>query len=180
MQTAADWLFNSVIFLGIRLLPFSTAVFSPSRQTPHTSSHQVSKSMSYTAMASDEMQDDMQIDPAIAAAMGFSGFGMQTGKKRKHGGEDAYAYVDTQPQQASTEMIAGQGPPGGNQSTGAGQQQPRQAPGESEATATQTAVDADGKPTLHALRHGVRNAHGDMGYFLPSFIEDPWKDLQPK
>lgn len=27
---------------------------------------------------------------------------------------------------------------------------------------------------LAALRRGVRNAQGDLAYFLPSFVEDPW------
>lgn len=30
---------------------------------------------------------------------------------------------------------------------------------------------------LFALRRGVKNARGDMAYFLPSFIEDPWSSL---
>lgn len=30
---------------------------------------------------------------------------------------------------------------------------------------------------LSALRHGVQNEHGDMAYFLPSFVEDPWEKL---
>lgn len=30
---------------------------------------------------------------------------------------------------------------------------------------------------LNALRHGVQNEHGDMAYFLPSFVEDPWEKL---
>ncbi|KAF1816136.1 hypothetical protein P152DRAFT_470180 [Eremomyces bilateralis CBS 781.70] len=31
---------------------------------------------------------------------------------------------------------------------------------------------------LQALRSGVRNPDGDMVYFLPSFIEDPWARLK--
>ena len=30
------------------------------------------------------------------------------------------------------------------------------------------------------LKNGVRNESGDMVYFKPSFLEDPWKDLKPK
>ncbi|KAF1356214.1 hypothetical protein BDV97DRAFT_365001 [Delphinella strobiligena] len=30
---------------------------------------------------------------------------------------------------------------------------------------------------LAALRRGIKNARGDMAYFLPSFIEDPWNGL---
>lgn len=32
---------------------------------------------------------------------------------------------------------------------------------------------------LNALRNGVRNADGDIAYFLPSFVEDPWERLLP-
>ena len=28
----------------------------------------------------------------------------------------------------------------------------------------------------HVLRKGVRNVQGDVAYFLPSFVEDPWRN----
>jgi hypothetical protein len=31
--------------------------------------------------------------------------------------------------------------------------------------------------SLQALRRGIRNERGDMAYFLPSFLENPWKEL---
>ena len=31
-----------------------------------------------------------------------------------------------------------------------------------------------GREDTHVLRKGVRNAQGDVAYFLPSFVEDPW------
>jgi hypothetical protein len=31
---------------------------------------------------------------------------------------------------------------------------------------------------LNALRFGVRNEQGDMAYFLPSFVEDPWAKIK--
>ncbi|KAF4548996.1 Hypothetical protein D9617_24g017100 [Elsinoe fawcettii] len=34
-----------------------------------------------------------------------------------------------------------------------------------------------GSYNLQQLRQGVRDEHGDIAYFLPSFLEDPWKDL---
>ncbi|ORY04300.1 hypothetical protein BCR34DRAFT_491675 [Clohesyomyces aquaticus] len=34
------------------------------------------------------------------------------------------------------------------------------------------------QPELDALRKGVQNAAGDMAYFLPSFVEDPWERLR--
>ncbi|KAF2649389.1 hypothetical protein K491DRAFT_683885 [Lophiostoma macrostomum CBS 122681] len=33
------------------------------------------------------------------------------------------------------------------------------------------------KMELDALRGGVQNEHGDVAYFLPSFLEDPWEKL---
>ena len=32
--------------------------------------------------------------------------------------------------------------------------------------------------SLQAYRQGVRNEKGDMVYFLPSFLEDPWEKLE--
>ncbi|OCL14050.1 hypothetical protein AOQ84DRAFT_281925 [Glonium stellatum] len=32
-----------------------------------------------------------------------------------------------------------------------------------------------GRDDMHALRKGVRNVQGDVAYFLPSFVEDPWE-----
>ena len=34
------------------------------------------------------------------------------------------------------------------------------------------------KAELHVLRQGVHNEQGDVAYFLPSFIEDPWEKLR--
>ena len=115
----------------------------------------------------------MQIDPAIAEAMGFSGFGMQGNKKRKHGDEDTYTFTSTSAQDsASTQATSG--PNAGTAGT-----QQAATTGEAKDQAAQQVENADdGKPTLEALRRGVRNAQGDMVYFLPSFIEDPWKDLK--
>lgn len=31
------------------------------------------------------------------------------------------------------------------------------------------------KAELNALRQGVKNGEGDVAYFLPSFVEDPWE-----
>lgn len=46
-------------------------------------------------------------------------------------------------------------------------------PGNARAPEAQTAHD-----DISAYRRGVRNDRGDMVYFLPSFIEDPWKSLK--
>lgn len=37
-----------------------------------------------------EAGEDMDIDPAIAAAMGFASFGMKSGEKRKYNSNDGY------------------------------------------------------------------------------------------
>jgi hypothetical protein len=34
------------------------------------------------------------------------------------------------------------------------------------------------KAELNALRFGVRNEQGDMAYFLPNFVEDPWESIK--
>ncbi|KAH8727923.1 hypothetical protein GQ44DRAFT_648313 [Phaeosphaeriaceae sp. PMI808] len=34
------------------------------------------------------------------------------------------------------------------------------------------------KAELNALRFGIKNEHGDTAYFLPNFVEDPWKPLR--
>lgn len=34
-----------------------------------------------------------------------------------------------------------------------------------------------GEPSLEAFRYGVKNSRGDIAYFKPSFLEDPWKNL---
>ena len=35
-----------------------------------------------------------------------------------------------------------------------------------------------GAEELAALRRGVRDFRGDMVVFMPSFVQDPWKDLR--
>ncbi|KAK8205888.1 hypothetical protein IWZ01DRAFT_58483 [Phyllosticta capitalensis] len=39
-------------------------------------------------------------------------------------------------------------------------------------------ASTNAEPDLHALRNGIRNENGDIAYFLPSFIEDPWAHLE--
>ena len=134
--------------------------------------------------------DDMEIDPAIAAAMGFSGFG---GKKRKQGGMDE-AFVDPGTSKHS-KAVPGKGannvPLGDRRATEdtssvrnsddiiAHAEAPEPSDGmqrQANGSSVGTSID----PTsLQALRQGVKNERGDMVYFLPSFIEDPWKNLQP-
>jgi hypothetical protein len=149
--------------------------------------------------------DNKDLDPALAAAMGFSSFGGAPNKRRKVTNDgDGFidpeiskiASVPTRPPgtgansvmpgtrrpapvtQASTSTMAGSGPA---VSTGAeadaAQTHISEAP-TSTITINSAARDSD---DLAALRNGVRNAQGDMAFFKPSFLEDPWRDFrEPK
>lgn len=112
----------------------------------------------------DNENPDFEIDPAIAAAMGFSGFGNQN-KKRKFDSNDGFVDPDIQKKQQAQGSGANNVP-----------LRERKAP----SAQNQAPVVAGGKPTMEDLRHGVRNAKGDVAYFLPSFLEDPWEGLQAK
>lgn len=146
--------------------------------------------------------EESEIDPAIAEAMGFAGFGMQPGKKRKLNAD--MAFVDSKaatPQQqtkgkegivsgstnlanakpASSQTIA----LGKSQSTPLEQTRPSQqsTSGISAGvidTATPSEIDGNDEQSLRALANGVRNKNGDMVYFMPNFLEDPWRKLEPR
>lgn len=122
--------------------------------------------------------DDFDVDPAMAAAMGFSGFGNQ-GKKRKFGGNETF--VDPK---SSNDNSGAKSKPTAN-SASAGNATPlgkrREVPPNSEKAFSSTVEPThDGKPTLDQLRDGVRNVKGDLVIFMPNFIEDPWANLNPK
>lgn len=129
-------------------------------------------------------QDDFDIDPAIAEAMGFAGFGTQPGgKKRKFDGGDAFVDPTIQKQtEAQSPSDLGRSARGAN-ITPLGQRSAlsgvENVASTSEAPTNQNA-GGGGRPDLQALRYGIRNDRGDTAYFLPSFIEDPWKGLEPK
>ncbi|TKA50816.1 hypothetical protein B0A49_11402 [Cryomyces minteri] len=42
---------------------------------------------------------------------------------------------------------------------------------------SRTSYGALSRQELDALRRGVRNARGDVAFFMPSFVEDPWAGL---
>lgn len=143
--------------------------------------------------------DDLEIDPAIAEAMGFTSFGS---KRRKHAARADDAFVDDSGNQIPASTGANDIPLGARPMPTA-TKEATQEQGSAEANAakmTRTedtqneqprAVEArvgevqhdnwtPGLPTpqeLAALRRGVTNARGDMVVFMPSFIEDPWKGL---
>ena len=185
-----------------------------------------------------EEHEDVDIDPAIAAAMGFSSFGAKPIAKRRKINDESKSGsgANTQPlgqrnqpskavsgtrlpeqeigqaedhepkakQRTKTKQPAPSGLAG---FLSRGQDLPMPAvapvpvaehPASAETTTkpegprTATAehqklaegpqgafrTAAQEKPSLAAYRHGVRNERGDMVYFLPSFLEDPWAGLR--
>ncbi|KAK1059935.1 hypothetical protein LTR74_012252 [Friedmanniomyces endolithicus] len=141
-------------------------------------------------MADDE---EFEVDPAIAEAMGFSGFGVQPGKKRKYDANDTF--VDPELAKDSNGAFtkpAGKGanslPLGLRKKESAASGLPMK-PAMNEASGAATIHEmhagppdrslGSGQTDLQALHAGVKNKRGDMVYFKPSFLEDPWKDLKP-
>ncbi|KAK1082515.1 hypothetical protein LTR33_003867 [Friedmanniomyces endolithicus] len=132
-------------------------------------------------MADDE---DFEVDPAIVEAMGFSGFGVQPGKKRKYDANDTF--VD--PELAKDSNGANSLPLGLRKKESAASGLPMK-PAMNEASGAGIVNETpagplerslgSGQSDLQALRAGVKNERGDMVYFKPSFLEDPWKDLKP-
>jgi hypothetical protein len=126
--------------------------------------------------------DDFEIDPAIAASMGFSSFGDQVKKKRKYEGNDAFIDPDASLSTDSPKL------------TGANAMNVTSSPKRvTEPVIAQKSVNTDIAPragdpasgyvgpagyvskySLEELRRGVKNENGDMVYFQPCFIEDPW------
>ncbi|CAD0083101.1 unnamed protein product [Aureobasidium vineae] len=134
--------------------------------------------------------DDLEIDPAIAEAMGFTSFGS---KRRKHAARADDAFIDDSGNQLPASTGANDIPlgtrPAMGSSTEKAQEQER-AGKEASTTRVENTQARAGKvqtdnwtpgfpdaPELAALRRGVKNARGDMVLFMPSFIEDPWKGL---
>lgn len=147
-----------------------------------------------------DAEDDMEIDPAIAAAMGFSSFGIRPGQKRKFDANDGY--IDPEASVSAREISAqgkganamplgdrkavkatGDGSTGTEKACGGGakeaqSQQRRTGVPSKQTSGNHASAGATGASDLRAFRNGVRNEQGDMVYFLPSFLEDPWKDLE--
>ncbi|KAM0699460.1 hypothetical protein Q7P36_000462 [Cladosporium allicinum] len=118
---------------------------------------------------------DMEIDPEIAAAMGFGSFGGAP-KKRKFGADDAFTSASQEPQQVASKANAV--PVAEVRSQRRPVETNETVPAPAPAPAHDNITLADGSVmSLQALRRGIRNERGDMAYFLPSFLEDPWKEL---
>lgn len=128
--------------------------------------------------------DNLEIDPAIVEAMGFSGFGTQPGKKRKFNADDGF--IDPDMAKSSSAKGANSVPLGTRISDATISPTPVKVaniasqPG---TPAPKTASVNHIKPhevSLEALRHGVPNEQGDVVYFLPSFLEDPWANFRSR
>jgi hypothetical protein len=142
--------------------------------------------------------DDLEIDPAMAEAMGFSSFGS---KRRKHAARADDAFIDDSGTQLPASTGANDIPLGARavpvakkeevheQSFIPGEpaptmrmedtqkEQPMAVERSEESQADNWAPGFPAPQELSALRRGVKNARGDMVVFMPSFIEDPWKGL---
>lgn len=148
-------------------------------------------------------EDEFEIDPGLAASMGFSSFG-NSSKKRKYNDEavtditPAHGKVK-QPQGASSGRGANITPLGNRKGPAApGQEQEpneklefkaRSAPivshgetklGDAATSSHDRELPTQGTPEFGAYRNGVRQPNGDIAYFLPSFIEDPWAHFKKK
>lgn len=143
-------------------------------------------------------QEDFSIDPAIAAAMGFAGFGTQNKQKRKFNSEgDADGFVDPgvharktgannvplRERSAQVAKRVDDGEANGSVSAVEGEGGTRL---KSDAATSSNTFDAGGlydpqtqeSPSLEALRRGVKNVRGDFVYFSKGFLEDPWSGLR--
>ncbi|KXT13903.1 hypothetical protein AC579_2632 [Pseudocercospora musae] len=118
---------------------------------------------------------DFDADPDIAAAMGFGGFGSQTKGKRKFDSNNGF--VSKAPSSAT----------GANSMPMREHKAVKVAAGSETSEPLQrgtTLMPYDPKtqesPSMESLKYGVRNTKGDMLYFLPSFLEDPWAGFKAR
>ena len=130
---------------------------------------------------------DMEIDPAIAEAMGFSAFG--SGKKGNAKRKADHGFVDPaisanneiQREQSNKKfaearklekehLVTDEAPTGAASSTNVARTN----------DGSEAKGEGDEDSHLRDLRNGVRNEEGHLAIFLPSFLEDPWKDLRSR
>lgn len=146
----------------------------PASQVAHLEDHPFKMDPSVGSDSADEVD----IDPAIAEAMGFSGFGAQHNKKRKFNGNDTFIDTPTVEESVSSHASKSNAVPLGFRGKAPDESvlQRKPKPG-----GTNQVMQADvSRDDLQAYRQGVMNENGHMVYFMPSFIEDPWKDLPPR
>ena len=138
-----------------------------------------------------DAEEDFDIDPAIAAAMGFGGFGAQKSQKRKFNANDGFVDPNLGKASAAHGTGANNMPLRDRKEKSA--KVASEEASEQMAPATTAHAQSSGSgsvaaydpqtqesPSLEALRFGVRNVRGDMVYFSKSFLEDPWAELKPQ
>ena len=143
-----------------------------------------------------------EVDEGMASMMGFSGFGSKPNKKRKIDRGEAFVDPDIgrKPDSKRAHGTGANALPTGNGKTSKPQQRegsadrlvvrsatdattaqnPSEVSGSSSSILEGKTSDGNHRTNLNALRHGVVNGHGVVAYFLPSFLEDPWKGLKPQ
>lgn len=159
----------------------------------------------------EEEEQGFEIDPDMAAQMGFANFGTQPNtKKRKYIHNDAFVdrSITTVPERKTgannTELgvrgskaappadhVCSLSPSSCSRSTtdnrqariyepaGPAQQQPVDGPSFLAEIEKKTIADLNSSD-LDRLAKGVRTPNGDMAYFKPSFIGNPWEHLKTK
>ena len=153
-------------------------------------------------------ESSFDVDPALAASMGFSSFGQQfpTGKRKRNAKTDAVVDTDSAKQKTASganrmelgskstiplreekkarhasDITAGAAATlkpamrNESQSTSNGIRRYRTA---HFPEGVKEKLDQMSEKELDALKRGVQNERGDMVYFLPSFLEDPWADCE--
>lgn len=143
-----------------------------------------------TQTATMDETTEMEIDPAIAEAMGFSAFGSGKKGKSKMANE---GFIDpdissnrTSQRETHTDIVEGNTHESNHETAkaaGVAQDSPvlraECTRGTGEAAMPETGKGGEDEH-LKALRYGIRNAEGHLAIFLPSFLEDPWKDLRSR
>ncbi|KAF7190712.1 hypothetical protein HII31_07871 [Pseudocercospora fuligena] len=121
---------------------------------------------------------DFDVDPDIAAAMGFGGFGSQTKGKRKFDPNDGFigktpsaTGANSMPMREHKTVRVAEDAANGSQDSANLQRGTTLMPYDPK---TQES------PNLESLKYSVRDTKGDMVYFLPSFLEDPWANLKKR
>lgn len=126
---------------------------------------------------------DPTLDPSLAALLGFTSFGTQPSRKRKHANVDA-AVIDLPPRPAG--MGANALPLGTRRrqavadsatSAGVAGAQSREGAGGQADTTPQTGTGAGDAAVAGEEGAGAR---GEEGFFSPSFVEDPWRALRER
>ncbi|KAF2147467.1 uncharacterized protein K452DRAFT_304295 [Aplosporella prunicola CBS 121167] len=127
--------------------------------------------------------DDMEMDPEMAAVMGFASFGAS--KKRKFHANDAFVEGQSDAKRPKATGTGANMTEIGARKTSidGAPQPPDDAPdAEKEDAVTPSHPSLPPKPSASSerpgdLASGFKNENGDMAYFLPSFVEDPWHRL---